>query len=61
MVFHYGSPSKFQHIIQMKKKFSNVNLYQLAFESGYFDQAHFVHDFKNLTGTTPSDFFKASR
>ena len=56
----YISIVKLQHIMQMKKKFSNVNLYQLAFENGYFDQAHFIHDFKNLTGLTPSAFFKAS-
>jgi AraC-like DNA-binding protein len=28
----------------------------LALDSGFFDQAHFVRDFRTLTGTTPSRF-----
>ena len=29
-----------------------------ALESGYYDQAHFISDFKDLTGTTPTNFFR---
>jgi len=28
----------------------------MAQDSGYFDQAHFVRDFRALTGLTPSRF-----
>ena len=28
-----------------------------ALESGYYDQAHFISDFKDLTGATPTNFF----
>jgi AraC-like DNA-binding protein len=28
-----------------------------ALESGYYDQAHFISDFKHLTGVTPTNFF----
>jgi AraC-like DNA-binding protein len=28
-----------------------------ALESGYYDQAHFISDFKDLTGVTPTNFF----
>ena len=48
---------KFQNVIQMKKKYNNVSLYQLAFDNGYYDQSHFIHDFKNMTGLAPRDFF----
>jgi AraC-like DNA-binding protein len=29
-----------------------------ALSSGYFDQAHLNHEFKSLTGITPSDYFR---
>lgn len=28
-----------------------------ALESGYYDQAHFISDFKDLTGATPTNLF----
>lgn len=32
------------------------NLTNIAYKSDYFDQAHFIKDFKEFTGTTPKDF-----
>ncbi|PXX98382.1 helix-turn-helix domain-containing protein [Halomonas sp. LBP4] len=29
-----------------------------AHEAGYFDQAHFIHDFKAVTGITPDDYLR---
>jgi AraC-like DNA-binding protein len=28
----------------------------LAYENGYFDQAHFIKDFKSLSGYSPKEF-----
>ena len=33
-----------------------ANLTELAYEFGYADQAHFIHDFKDFTNKTPSEF-----
>jgi len=34
------------------------SLTSVAYESAYFDQAHFTRDFKEFIGTTPGKFFK---
>ncbi len=34
------------------------SLTELAFRHGYYDQAHFIHDFKSVTGRKPSEFSK---
>ena len=51
---------RFQNVIQMKNKHKNLNLYQLASNNGYHDQSHFIHDFKNITGFSPREFFNTS-
>ena len=33
-----------------------VNLAGLALDLGYFDQAHFIKDFKTIVGVTPADY-----
>ena len=38
-----------------QKKFSNLT--EIAYENGYFDQAHFIKDFKEFTGMNPKSFF----
>ena len=48
---------RFQNVIQMKREFKKLNMTQLAFDNGYYDQSHFNHDFKSLTGLAPRAFF----
>ncbi|HTL97173.1 MAG TPA: helix-turn-helix domain-containing protein, partial [Holophagaceae bacterium] len=38
-----------------------VDWASLALDLGYFDQAHFIKDFKALVGRTPSDYAALSR
>ncbi len=33
------------------------NLTNIAYQCHYFDQAHFIHDFKTMTGLTPSAYW----
>jgi len=39
----------------------DVDLPALAVELGYFDQAHFIRDFKHLVGRTPAGYARARR
>jgi AraC-like DNA-binding protein len=49
---------RFQHVLKMKNQQTNLNLLELAFENGYYDQSHFSRDFKEFTGQSPRSFFK---
>lgn len=53
----YASIVRFQNVIQMKRKHDNSSMFQLAFDNGYYDQSHFIHDFKSFTGLSPKEFF----
>ncbi|HET9135423.1 MAG TPA: helix-turn-helix transcriptional regulator [Candidatus Kapabacteria bacterium] len=37
---------------------SEERLTDLAYDLGYFDQSHFIHDFQSLIGLTPKQYFK---
>jgi AraC-like DNA-binding protein len=52
----FASIIRFQNVLQMNSKYRK-SMTQLAFDNGYYDQAHFIHDFKNFTGLTPKVFF----
>jgi AraC-like DNA-binding protein len=36
----------------------NVEWARLALDLGYFDQAHFIRDFKALVGRTPGEYLR---
>jgi len=48
---------RFQYAIFQKQRNVNMNLEQLSYESGYYDQSHFINDFKKLSGLTPKQYF----
>jgi AraC-like DNA-binding protein len=38
----------------------NKSFTEIAFDSGYYDQAHFIHDFNGFSGMTPTDYMASS-
>lgn len=56
----FASIVRLQNVIQLKS--TNIkSMSQLAYENGYYDQSHFNHDFKSLTGLTPKAFFSTCK
>ncbi|HRG88287.1 MAG TPA: helix-turn-helix domain-containing protein [Chitinophagales bacterium] len=55
------SPKKFASIVRLKhviEQHKNLNsLTELGYEAGFYDQAHFIKEFKAFTGDTPERFF----
>jgi AraC-like DNA-binding protein len=47
---------RFQRILQLIHKGGEFDWADLAAGSGYFDQAHFIHDFNAFSGMTPSTY-----
>lgn len=56
------SPKQFADTVRFRNligQFSaSESLISLALEAGYFDQAHFIKDFKTFTDMSPQQFFK---
>lgn len=59
-----ATPKQFASIVKMnnaiRKNIAFPSFLDIAFENGYYDQAHFNKDFKNFTGLTPTDFFRSA-
>lgn len=57
------SPKQYARIVRLRRVIDQYrapsSLTDAALAAGYFDQAHFVKDFKAFTGRTPTDFFQA--
>jgi AraC-like DNA-binding protein len=54
------TPKKFTSIIRFNSVLDNLNetksLTEICYENNFFDQAHFIKDFKHFTGQTPENF-----
>ena len=51
----YLRVSRFIKSLQHLKKYPDHSLTDVAYESGYYDQAHFIRDYKAYTGLTPGE------
>lgn len=46
----------FQEVLHDLSTNKNITLTECAYKNGYFDQSHFIHDFKTYSGYTPREF-----
>ena len=55
------SPKKFSSLVRFKNTIAHYNpdnsLTDLSYEAGFYDQAHFIKEFRNFTGDSPEAFF----
>lgn len=58
-----ASPKKFASVVRLKHAISSYpsqqNLTGLGYEAGFYDQAHFIKEFRRFTGESPETFFAA--
>ena len=47
---------RFQRVLQRITSGRPVNWADVALDCGYFDQAHFIHDFRNFSGVNPTKY-----
>jgi Helix-turn-helix domain len=52
----FGKVIRLQATLQMLLNQTSETLTDIAYESEYYDQAHFIKDFKEFTGLTPTEF-----
>lgn len=54
----YSSIMRFQNVLKALVTKDYDDLSSLAFDNGYFDHAHFIHDFKKFAAVSPCKFRK---
>ncbi len=51
----YSKINRFQNSLRLVTK-KDTSLTSIAYDCGYFDQSHFIREFKSFTGFTPSGY-----
>jgi AraC-like DNA-binding protein len=56
------SPKRFASVMRLQRavqlRASGADFTSVAHAAGYFDQSHFIHDFRRATGSSPDAFFR---
>ncbi len=58
---HFARLSRFHHAIRTMLLEGPSEHTPIALDAGYYDHAHFIHEFRALTGERPHDFLRAAR
>jgi len=53
---HFSKIARFLGSCDLIRNNGNLDLPQIALDSGYYDQSHFAHEFKSFAGVTPLQF-----
>ncbi len=51
---------RFQRVLETIHRKEDAEWAQIALACGYYDQAHFIHDFQSFSGLTPSGYLDAA-
>ncbi|PWL24467.1 MAG: hypothetical protein DCO96_13380 [Fluviicola sp. XM-24bin1] len=52
--------NRFKEVLACISTHPEYDWQDLLYRFGYYDQAHFIKDFKRYTGKTPSEFLKTT-
>lgn len=52
--------TKFINSLSLLKKYPAMSLTEIAYECGYYDQAHFIHAYKEFSGYSPGQLLASS-
>jgi AraC-like DNA-binding protein len=52
----FSKTIRFQKVVNDFSSLQNESLTDFAYQNGYFDQSHFIRDFKSFTGFTPKEY-----
>jgi AraC-like DNA-binding protein len=59
-----ASPKQFASIVRVRRAVAlyrpSISLARLSIEAGYFDQSHFIREFRAATGEAPQRFFRTA-
>lgn len=53
--------ARFHHALTAMERRHGQGWAEIALDTGYYDQAHFIREFKEFTGLTPSAYFPAQQ
>lgn len=56
----FARVTKFIHSLNVLKNYPQMSLTEVAYESGYYDQAHFIHDYQEFAGYSPGILLQTS-
>lgn len=54
----YMKIMRFQNAVLEIERNGSVLWSEIALQSGFYDQAHFIHEFKNFSGFTPGEYIR---